>query len=144
MDCSLDDAKKAEGRQPEWMKQIWFAGCHSDIGGSYPEPESRLSDISLKWMIEKLKECVPNIKIRHDIVVTSPDPQGLQHAEIYLINRGPLKLRWSLEQRKVNNFFLHPIVLERMKAGPVPQMDKVKAYRPKNLEQHQQAKIYYK
>jgi hypothetical protein len=33
--------------------QLWFAGNHSDIGGSYPEPESRLSDIALAWMCEQ-------------------------------------------------------------------------------------------
>src|SRR5262249_20187014 len=33
--------------------QFWFAGNHSDIGGSYPEPESRLSDIALAWMCEQ-------------------------------------------------------------------------------------------
>ena len=29
----------------EPFEQVWFAGNHSDIGGSYPENESRLSDI---------------------------------------------------------------------------------------------------
>ncbi|WP_420969397.1 phospholipase effector Tle1 domain-containing protein [Bradyrhizobium sp. B120] len=29
---------------------MWFAGSHSDVGGSYPENEARLSDISLCWM----------------------------------------------------------------------------------------------
>ncbi|MDF2119102.1 DUF2235 domain-containing protein, partial [Roseiarcaceae bacterium H3SJ34-1] len=29
------------------LKQYWFAGNHSDVGGSYPEQESRLSDIEL-------------------------------------------------------------------------------------------------
>ncbi len=29
---------------------MWFAGNHSDVGGSYPESETRLSDISLGWM----------------------------------------------------------------------------------------------
>jgi uncharacterized protein (DUF2235 family) len=32
------------------LRQWWFAGNHSDVGGSYPEPESRLSDIALEWM----------------------------------------------------------------------------------------------
>jgi hypothetical protein len=42
------------------LSQMWFAGNHSDIGGSYPETESRLSDISLKWMIgETLKLSFP-------------------------------------------------------------------------------------
>ncbi len=44
--------------EPEWFKQLWFAGCHSDIGGSYPEPESRLSDIALDWMAKEA-EAVP-------------------------------------------------------------------------------------
>lgn len=35
------------------FEQVWFAGNHSDIGGSYLEEESRLSDISLGWIIEQ-------------------------------------------------------------------------------------------
>jgi uncharacterized protein (DUF2235 family) len=35
------------------LVQTWFAGNHSDIGGSYPEPESRLSDAALGWMCEQ-------------------------------------------------------------------------------------------
>jgi uncharacterized protein (DUF2235 family) len=33
------------------LKQVWFAGVHSDIGGSYAEAESGLSKITLEWMI---------------------------------------------------------------------------------------------
>jgi uncharacterized protein (DUF2235 family) len=32
------------------IKEVWFAGVHSDIGGGYPEAESGLSKITLKWM----------------------------------------------------------------------------------------------
>lgn len=32
------------------VKEVWFAGVHSDVGGSYPEPESQLSQIALRWM----------------------------------------------------------------------------------------------
>lgn len=59
--ASQEDAETVKDRKPAWLKQVWFAGCHSDIGGSYPEPESRLSDIALQWMIEELKKCVPEI-----------------------------------------------------------------------------------
>jgi uncharacterized protein (DUF2235 family) len=38
------------------IKQVWFAGVHSDIGGSYAEAESGLSKITLEWM---LCEAVP-------------------------------------------------------------------------------------
>lgn len=30
--------------------EVWFAGVHSDVGGSYPEAESQLSKIALRWM----------------------------------------------------------------------------------------------
>jgi uncharacterized protein (DUF2235 family) len=33
------------------IKELWFAGVHSDVGGSYPESESQLSKIALQWMI---------------------------------------------------------------------------------------------
>jgi uncharacterized protein (DUF2235 family) len=35
------------------VKEVWFAGVHSDIGGSYPEAESGLSKISLCWMVRE-------------------------------------------------------------------------------------------
>jgi hypothetical protein len=33
------------------IKQVWFAGVHSDIGGSYPSAESGLSQVTLQWML---------------------------------------------------------------------------------------------
>lgn len=33
------------------IKELWFAGVHSDVGGSYPESESQLSKIALQWMV---------------------------------------------------------------------------------------------
>src|SRR6195256_2611677 len=38
---------KARGR----IKQVWFPGVHSDIGGGYPE--TGLSDLALEWMIKE-------------------------------------------------------------------------------------------
>ena len=35
------------------IKQVWFAGVHSDVGGGYPEKESQLSKIPLNWMIDE-------------------------------------------------------------------------------------------
>jgi len=31
--------------------EVWFAGVHSDVGGSYLESESQLSQIALRWML---------------------------------------------------------------------------------------------
>ncbi|MBL7791465.1 MAG: DUF2235 domain-containing protein [Saprospiraceae bacterium] len=54
------DERRAFFRQNLWgnkheemqdIKQVWFAGSHSDVGGSYPLDRSGLSNISLEWMI---------------------------------------------------------------------------------------------
>jgi hypothetical protein len=36
------------------LKQTWFPGCHSNIGGSYPD--AGISNISLAWMISQLED----------------------------------------------------------------------------------------
>jgi uncharacterized protein (DUF2235 family) len=37
------------------VQEVWFAGVHSDVGGSYPESESQLSKIALQWMLGEAK-----------------------------------------------------------------------------------------
>ncbi len=83
--------------QEHILSQRWFAGNHSDIGGSYPETESRLSDIALQWMIEQATEIPNGLKIGPVLsngaqvpkTGTSgtplhlyPSASGLQHSEI--------------------------------------------------------------
>jgi len=36
---------------PKDLKQVWFPGSHSDVGGGYPIPESGLSQFALEWML---------------------------------------------------------------------------------------------
>ena len=33
------------------IKQVWFPGVHSDVGGSYPQVQSGLSQAALQWML---------------------------------------------------------------------------------------------
>jgi uncharacterized protein (DUF2235 family) len=33
------------------VKEVWFAGVHSDVGGSYPESRSGLSKLAFAWMV---------------------------------------------------------------------------------------------
>lgn len=47
---------------PGWkghMEQVWFKGCHSDVGGQVgPFPSARpLANIPLVWMLERLATC---------------------------------------------------------------------------------------
>ena len=39
-------------RNDQIVEQVWFAGVHSNIGGSYDDPG--LSDIALAWMIDRV------------------------------------------------------------------------------------------
>ena len=39
---------------PQDVKQVWFAGTHTDVAGSVPEAESGLAKITLKWMRDEL------------------------------------------------------------------------------------------
>ena len=73
------------GAPADWLIHRWFAGNHSDIGGSYPEIESRLSDIALHWMAKEA-EGVPNREIsmrtRFQVFVhSSPPGQGRATSE---------------------------------------------------------------
>jgi len=42
------------GRQGQELKQVWFAGVHCDVGGSYRE--TGLSDITLLWMVDQARK----------------------------------------------------------------------------------------
>lgn len=124
--------------EPQWFEQLWFAGNHSDIGGSYQENESRLSDISLKWMLD----AAVAVGLKHDptLLHLYPDASGPQHDE----TRGSMfKYAGKAVRSLVNDAPLHPTVLERMVVGKVLNYDRYEDYRPTNLKQHKQAKAFY-
>jgi uncharacterized protein (DUF2235 family) len=41
----------SEANPTQTVEEVWFAGVHSDVSGSYPEPESQLSKITLQWLL---------------------------------------------------------------------------------------------
>ncbi|MET0865801.1 MAG: DUF2235 domain-containing protein [Nakamurella sp.] len=45
----------SETIDPGQIRQVWFRGAHSDVGGGYQE--NGLSSITLKWMINEAKGC---------------------------------------------------------------------------------------
>lgn len=51
---------KPDHRNNEHVEQVWFPGVHSDVGGGYAPGDrgrTRLSDISLNWMVTRLQSC---------------------------------------------------------------------------------------
>ena len=49
-----NEANARKDGTPHDIKQVWFAGMHSNVGGSYPEDQ--LAHISLAWMIDEARE----------------------------------------------------------------------------------------
>lgn len=153
------------------LDQRWFPGNHSDIGGSYAETESRLSDISLQWMIEEALS-VPNpLKIGPVFIngermpdsgtlgiplYLRPNPGGLQHCEVaggqdQVEAKVPEWIRhrlgitgWSVKIRDVKPAHaLHRSVLDRFALPDVPQCAGQGPYRPEALRNHPAVKHYY-
>jgi uncharacterized protein (DUF2235 family) len=58
------------------MRQVWFSGMHTDVGGGYPEPQ--LSDIALQWMLQMAETHGLKVYPRHGVKL-APDPDGTMH-----------------------------------------------------------------
>lgn len=137
--------------EPEWLKQIWFAGNHSDIGGSYPEDESRLSDISLKWMLEEALALPEPIKIDYEKLNLYPLASGMQHSEVENVRDmwpswWPHGLRWTWPEKAridARGAPLHESVFERFDLAGVLQHDTVKPYRPETLAKDERVASLY-
>jgi uncharacterized protein (DUF2235 family) len=108
------------------LEQMWFLGVHSDVGGGFPE--TALSDISLKWMMEKAQDC----NLSFEPVEMRPDPFGQLHESLkgfYKLGNKLFRPIDLLIPGKGNtNEQIHPSVIERYKNDP--------GYRPKNLKSY--------
>jgi len=40
------------------IKNVWFAGVHSDVGGGYPPAEAGLAKITFQWMMREATACL--------------------------------------------------------------------------------------
>jgi uncharacterized protein (DUF2235 family) len=104
------------------VRQVWFCGVHSDIGGGYPE--HGLSDISLQWMIEAAADA--GLAFDDDVLRAAPlngDPTGVLHDSRKGVYRFKREFVRSIGIDETQS--LHPSVLERWDADPT--------YRPANL-----------
>lgn len=140
------DVQRVDRGQHKWLKAVWFAGNHSDIGGSYAEDESRLSDIALGWMVIELQETCPAVQINYDLLRLFPDAGALQHDEVKFSrdSKLPSFLAWKEELRSIKpDADLHETVLERFAKANVAQYDTMKPYRPRGLEDHHEVKHFY-
>lgn len=137
----VQDWRRTAKDEPPWFEQVWFAGNHSDVGGSYPETESRLSDIALEWMLSEASKVPGGLQVDRSVLRTYPSATGMQHDE----TRG-----WAFRfgkkiDRKINpQAPLHPTVIARFEADAVLHYDETRPYRPEGLRAHEKAAPFYR
>lgn len=109
------------------LKQVWFCGCHSDIGGGYsPDKETKclLSDIPLKWMCREAEKA--------GLSVASHLKKGLHpnsNAKIHKSRQGIFKLMKPVDRpidHDNSEVLIHRSVKERWENN--------EKYRPKRLD----------
>lgn len=139
---STHTIRQREGDEPEPFEQLWFAGCHADIGGGYPENESRLSDIALDWIVDFATTGLPEgtrIDVDRRYLNLHPSCTGMMHDECMAG-----KVPWFQTVRPVApEGTLHPTVLERLALPAVRNFKTYGPYRPANLEKHPQAAQFF-
>lgn len=148
---AIDEHRKAFDRVP-WggtyskaqeethsFEQVWFAGNHSDVGGSYPENESRLSDISLQWMIDAA--VATRLKYDPSVLQLYPGARGPQHDET---PSSMFRFFAKINRRIPPDAPLHSSVLQWFKVRAVLHYDVMKPYRPEALREHIEVKSFYK
>lgn len=132
------------------IKQLWFAGVHSDIGGSYAYNESGLSQIALEWMVGEARSLgllVGTAKLERVLGKNPPCPQlapnvsarphnsltarwwiveFLPHS-YYDAASGKIRWRIPLGARRVipDGAGFHPSVYEKLRVDP--------SYKPPNV-----------
>ncbi|PAV20126.1 hypothetical protein PNOK_0506000 [Pyrrhoderma noxium] len=73
---TLPESNKVKrGNDTQVLKQIWFAGAHSDVGGGYDRHE--LADIALFWMAGEIASFINlDLDFIRASAQTNPDPWG--------------------------------------------------------------------
>ena len=112
------------------VEQRWFAGVHSNIGGSYKE--KGLSDITLRWMLDKLEEYVPDVKLDDEYIqrTVEPDYRDKLHesrGKLYISSWIKPHIR-DTRRKNICNQIIDDSVYRRMDCD---QCD----YQPKNISQ---------
>lgn len=68
---------------PQDTSEVWFAGCHSDVGGGYKRAESGLSQFSLIWMLAEAKKSGLKFPTRMAKYVTGVKPWSVNTKYLY-------------------------------------------------------------
>lgn len=72
--CFFRDKVWGDALHGQDIKQVWFAGVHSDVGGSYNEEQSGLSKLALEWMLREAYQFGLKIDLHRAAAVLGRSP----------------------------------------------------------------------
>lgn len=94
------------------LKQCWFPGAHSDVGGSYAQ--SGLSDLALRWMVLEASALGLALVPGWQAALPAGDPAAAQHDPAYA---APLWALAGVQHRQIPaGDALHPALEARLDA----------------------------
>lgn len=133
------------------VRNVWFAGVHSDIGGGYPAAAAGLAKLAFEWMMREASQCgleIDQAAYQRELALgTAPDPTARVHNSLtgcwWLVELIPERRYSFVDKKRHWHFFkwnqprdvrahaaekwvsVHSSVLERF--------DRCGDYRPLNL-----------
>lgn len=138
------------------IKQVWFAGVHSDVGGSYSLDDSGLAQITLQWMLEEAMEF--GLQINRGMVeeilydskekgYSKPDANGTLHNSLTffwwileVLPRLKRRMPWIKWPAFGKTRDLYNDSMKRKKLVPllhwsvIKRMEGLRNYQPKNID----------
>jgi len=124
---------------PDRIKQVWFPGVHTDIGGGYSESE--LSDLTLEWMLAEATAIPHPLHVDLKALALKPSHRGVQHDE--RLGWGVLWRKGTRDRLRLNRLDCETNVTRRIKEPKVPTMRGEMPYRPVLLAAHPEFAEYY-
>lgn len=125
---SIDDERKTfhpvlwnklkEDQPKDRLKQVWFCGVHTDVGGGYKEEE--LSNITLKWMIHEATSKGLLIYSKSPeyqrFLAAEKNPEGMMHNEqIGFVGKLFRREKRNWQEKTNGKLCVHESVLKRTK-----------------------------
>ena len=117
-----------------------FLTLPKQLSPGYPENESRLSDMTMQWMLDEAQSLPNGLLTDRSVLRTNPSCKGMQHDET---KTGVFSHAAKLNRPIIVNATLHPSVEERFKEAAVLQYDLMLPYRPEGLRIHDGLLAYY-
>ena len=120
-------------KSDQTVEQVWFSGVHSDVGGGYGE--TGLSDIALKWMIQKSTQC--GLEFDEDYLMNEtlirPNVAGTLHDTYKFGYRMMEKLGMQSGVRQLNGDPSNPPINISVHKSVIQRTEQVIDYQPENL-----------